>query len=169
MKRSACWVNLNPRKQATVAEVSFEDKDTIVYLRSVIEPYAARLSVEKIPQQRIDEVRMTLQKVMADPYDTQSYVTSDLALHELLHQYAGSRILSEVISSVKEHSIRLRYSAERFGSDDIEEQASITKISTQEHLEILDAIEKRDGELAYQRVHDHIYNFAHRLDYLPHE
>ena len=84
-------------------------------------------------------------------------------MHELLHQYAGSRLLSEIITTVKEHSIRLRYSVERFEEDNSDARASVALISTMEHLEILDALESRNEDKVYSCVYNHIMNFGKRL------
>ena len=87
---------------------------------------------------------------------------SDLALHELLHQYAGSPLLSEIISNVKDRSIRLRYMAEHFSSGDPGDQVKVSRISTEEHLGILYALEAKDGDLVYARVLQHIQNYNTR-------
>ena len=157
------FVMLNPRKHAIVSDISFEGLDTIIYLRSTIEPYAARISIDKIPQSRIASMRFVLRQILDCPTDAEGYVASDLALHELLHQYAGSRLLSEIITTVKEHSIRLRYSVERFEEDNSDARASVALISTMEHLEILDALESRNEDKVYSCVYNHIMNFGKRL------
>lgn len=155
---------LNPRRKATVTEVSFDDKETMVYLRGMIEPYAARLSVNRIPQEKIDEMREILIRFIENPYDLQAYIDSDLSLHELLHQYAGSHTLSEVITTIKEHSIRMRYCTERYEEHNKALHIAQRRTSTIEHLEILSAIEQRDGDLVYSCVQQHILNFSRRLD-----
>ena len=155
-------VDLTPRKRAVVATVQDGDIDTIIFLRSTLEPYAARLSIGKIPPERIQEMRAVLMGILDAPYQMEKYVASDLALHELLHQYAGSPLLSEIISNVKDRSIRLRYMAEHFSSGDPSDQVKVSRISTEEHLGILYTLEAKDGDLVYARVLQHIQNYNTR-------
>lgn len=153
-------VDLTPRKRATVSYIQVGDIDTITYLRRTLEPYAARLSVGKVPHERIVQMRATLNDVLNSPDDMEKYVASDLALHEMLHQYAGSPLLSETISNVKDRSIRLRYMAENMST---ERQKNVSKVSTEEHLGILSALEANDPNLLYERVFHHITNYSIRV------
>lgn len=155
-------VNLPPHKRPVVSSVEAEDIETIAFLRNVLEPYAAHLSVGKIPQEKIDGLRSDLMEVMAHPEDGDHYVRSDLALHELLHQYAGSPLLSEIMGNVKDRSIRLRYIEEEYHSQDEENRNGIVVASTFEHLQILDALEAKDWALVSVRVQQHLRTYSER-------
>lgn len=160
-------VDLSPYKRATVSHLELQDIDAILFMRCAIEPYAARLSVGHIPQQEIDDMRVQLQEVADHPSDAELYVASDLALHELLHAHCGSPLLSEIISNLKDKTIRLRYTSEHFSraqDGDLENQKQVTRIVTREHLEILSAFETGNSELVYNRVLQHITNYGVRLN-----
>ena len=160
------FVDLTPRKRATVSYIQESDVQIIVFLRQTLEPYAARLSVGKIPVERIQELRKMLLEVLESPFNAERYVASDIALHELLHQYAGSPLLSEIISNVKDRSLRLRYIAKSSAPSDsmgASDRREIYKISTEEHLGILSAFEADAPDLVYQRVSQHIANSSARL------
>lgn len=159
-------VDLTPHKRATVSHLEIADIDAIVFMRCTLEPYAARLSVGKIPQKAIDDMREMLLNVLDHLEDAELYVASDLALHELLHAYCGSALLSEIISRLKDRSIRLRYVSEHFsrGSDeDYKKQMEVTQTVTEEHLDILTAIEMGNAELVHTKVARHIMKFGARL------
>ena len=99
--------------------------------------------------------------------DAELYVASDLALHELLHMYCGSTLLSEIISRLKDKSIRLRYVSEHFSkgnSEDLENQMKVIQTVTEEHLEILSAIETGNTEIVHQKVSQHIMQYSIRLN-----
>ncbi len=155
-------VNLPPHKRPVVSSIEEEDIETIAFLRNVLEPYAAHLSVGKIPQEKIDGLRRDLMEVLEHPEDRDRYVRSDLALHELLHQYAGSPLLSEIMGNVKDRSIRLRYIQEEYHSQYAESRNGIVIATTLEHLQILDALEGKDWALVGVRVQQHLKNYSER-------
>jgi len=159
-------VDLNPHRRATVSHLEMQDIDAIVFLRCTIEPYAARLSVGKIPQKEIDRMRQMFLNVLKHLDDAELYVASDLALHELLYTYCGSTLLSEILSSLKDKTIRLRYTSEHFSrgrDNDLQNQMEVTKTVTEEHLAVLAAIEMGNAELVYNKVLEHITNYGIRL------
>ena len=150
-------VTFNPRKHASVSEINADEVETTMYLRLLLEPYAAHLSVMKIPQAEIDKERVMLRRVLEEePLNIESYVESDIRLHEILYRYSGSKLLSEVLTQVKECSIRLRYCAEIFGNSDYKTQKLIAEVATQEHIAILDAIDRRDVDLVDVLVREHL-------------
>ena len=160
-------VDLPPHKRASVSRLEMEDIDVIVFMRYMLEPYAARLSVGKIPQKALDDMRELLFHVLNHLDDAELYVASDLALHELLHMYCGSTLLSEIISRLKDKSIRLRYVSEHFSkgnSEDLENQMKVIQTVTEEHLEILSAIETGNTEIVHQKVSQHIMQYSIRLN-----
>lgn len=156
------FVVLNPRKQAIVAQASWDDWKVLTDLRKMLEPYAAQLSAPNVPPEVVVQLREQLLAVEAAPENIYAYVESDVALHEILHLYAGSKVLSDILTTIKEHSMRMRYHVERF--DDPESGAKIqtTLLSTKEHLAILDAIAAHDAQQVYSTVLHHIDNYMER-------
>lgn len=149
------FVVLTPRKKAVVAPVMEGDFRLVVELRMLLEPYAARRSLGRIPAEDLASVRVRLREALANPDDMAGYVASDLALHELLHAHAGSPVLSEILVTVKEHSLRLRYSAEEHAPGDGEKRAFVIA-ATNEHLTILDALERGDPDEVAEKVLQHL-------------
>ena len=94
--------------------------------------------------------------MLADPDDAEAYIDSDMALHRLLYEYAESALLGEVLSMVKTYNLRVRYVIERALADAPEERRAVRIASTREHIAILDALERRDPDLACNAVYEHI-------------
>ena len=156
-------VNLAPHRQATVAESSPAEYEASFALRKMIEPYAAKLSIHNIPQSEIDRVRKMLEDVLAEPTNMARYVESDNALHDLLHLYSGSKILSDVMNQLKAYNMYYRYKTEKTAPS-LVAKAETTICSTKEHMQILDAVESSDGDRLYDVVLRHIdgsYNRNH--------
>jgi DNA-binding GntR family transcriptional regulator len=151
-----------PHKQAVVAVGGLEDYHISVDLRKMLEPYAAKISTLLIPQDRIDAVREQLNKVLEHPSEIVPYVESDMAVHELLHAYAGSKFLSEILTKIKSFTMRFRYIVEKTEEVASDSQTSTIIVSTHEHLGIIDALDSRDPERAYSAVLEHIEHYSER-------
>jgi DNA-binding GntR family transcriptional regulator len=157
-------VELEPHKRPVVAVGSIEDFKISAELRKMLEPYATKLSVKKIPQEKIDEVRKQLQRVIDNPTDLPTYVESDMAVHELLHSFAGSKILSDTLSNIKTYTMRYRYLVEKIPgeAEDLKALAESIIISTKEHMAIIDALDTRDAQKAYDAVLSHLNSYIKR-------
>ena len=157
------FVILNPRKQAIVAESNLDGWQVLTDLRRMLEPYAARLSAGHIPPADIAAARAMVEKVIENPADVYAYVASDMAVHELIHANTGSKVLSDILTTVKEHSMRIRDYAEKFDDEDSPDKMKITVTSSKEHLKILDALETKDPDIIYREVLSHISNHISRV------
>ena len=155
------FVSLSPRKQATVASASFHDWEVVTNMRLLLEPYAARISTPNIPQKDIDDLRDQLEKVSNVLAEDQVYLELDRAVHHLLHAYAGSLILSETLTTLKEHSARVHY----YPTEASEQKNRETFFTaTKEHLAILDAIESRNPDAAALAVKLHLTQYIRSVD-----
>ena len=103
-----------------------------------------------------------LEAVLGDPTDEAAYVSSDMALHELLYKYSGSSLIIEILDSLKVYTTRIRYSIEIEAEDRPDDLEAIVTASTREHLDILNALDARDPALAEEKVRIHIQNYMSR-------
>ena len=158
------FVKLAPHRHAVVADIAPNDWQVVFELRKTIEPYAARIAAQKIPEDAIRELRSQLEFVLHNPDDLYVCIESDRAIHAAMHIYNGSQLLSDIFTNLKEHSMRLRYHAAGIG-DDKRRRYDID--STQEHLQILAAFEKRDGDLASKEALNHLIHYYHRVMDVP--
>lgn len=153
------FVSLAPRRSATVASATLRDWEVVAEMRLLLEPFAAKISTPNIPQKDIDDLRCQLNEVLAHPENVYAYMDSDRAVHHLLHAYSDSLILSETLSTLKEHSARARYYSS--GADEqVKQNTSLT--ATKEHLAILDALDSRDPEKVFGAVRQHMQSYIDR-------
>ena len=155
-------VTLNPRRHASVTNIDISDMEVTMRLRLLLEPYSAELSINNIPQEDIDQMRQKLNSVLEKPYDEETYIESDLELHDILYRYSNSDIVKKTLLMIKEYSVRLRFYGEFFGKADENQRKQIIRLSTEEHLGILDAVEDRDVDLLKRLVYEHIKNGTER-------
>lgn len=151
-------VTITPRKQAIVAEVSKNSIKMIGEIRLMLESYAAKQSTWSIPNERLSEVETMLRKVLESPEDVLNYVKSDLAIHELLYNYTGCDLLRDMLTMVKQQSLRIRYLPENAALN----KSEIVIQSTHEHLKIIKALQERNEAEVYATIKNHLENSSNR-------
>ena len=149
-------VVLAPYKKATVAKGSPADLNTVSDLRCFLEPYAARMTINNIPEAEIDEVSNLLDLVMEEPEDYRLYLDSDIRFHEILYKNSDSELLISVLDSVRVYTMRfyteiLEKMAAKVGSTE-----EAVRLTTAEHKAMLELIRKRDGEALADALLKHI-------------
>lgn len=157
-------VELMPYKKAVVADGTAEDYETAFDLRVMLEPYALRHSIDKIPREEIQESRAVMQSVLEDPEDLGRYLDSDMSFHQMLYCHVESKFLISTLDAVRTYTMR-RY-ARRFNSiinarraldpNSSVDQAVAVSSETTEHLGILNAVELRNADLAAELLQKHI-------------
>ncbi|HEY5522501.1 MAG TPA: GntR family transcriptional regulator [Desulfuromonadaceae bacterium] len=156
-------IDLESYKRPRVAVGSPKDYQVINDLRMVIEPYAVRMSVQNIPQEKIDDVREQLENLLRNPSDFNTFIETDMIVHEMLFAYADSKVLAVILGNLCSFSIRFRYLVEQALPEKNEKTiAKQVIISTKEHLKLLDSLETRDPEKASATVLWHLKNSLKR-------
>ena len=149
-----------PRKGAVVAEATEEERDYIWEMRAILEPYAAVKSMSLISDEKIAKLENDLKKVLENPDDLKLYMDSDIELHEMLFQNLENHFMKDTLENMRAHSLRMRWAVENRHPgirSDIEFE------STKEHLQILDALKRKDEKAVYQTVYDHLINSRERI------
>jgi DNA-binding GntR family transcriptional regulator len=145
-------VTIIPNKGAYVTGITTKDIHDIYIIRSYLEGLCARWACEHIKESQIealDEI-LYLSEFHARRSHYEQLVELDNKFHELIYKASGSKILDHVLSDFHHYVERIRK---------ITLSAPIrAKKSSEEHAAILDAIRKRDGELAESLAHEHIMN-----------
>ncbi len=154
------FTTIIPRRGAIVTEVTSDLVRDIWEMRAILEPYAAKASVHRIPEVEIDRIGALVQKTMEQPDDLDLYVKCDLGLHELFYKYVGNHYLKEYIITTASHSLRVRYFVEY--SDSFSSHA--VKDVYQEHTAIIGALKARDANALYNLVLHHVTNSLTRCE-----
>lgn len=145
-------VNIIPNKGASVTGITKKDIHDIYIIRSYLEGLCAKWACENITNTQIESLEEIL--YLSDFHARRSHfeqmVELDNKFHDLIYKASGSKILNHVLSDFHQYVERVRkitlarpYRAEQ---------------SSKEHAAIVEAIKKRDGELAETLAHEHIMN-----------
>jgi len=135
-------VEIIPNRGAYKVKLTKEDLREIMLIRETLEGLCVRLAVENINEKVIQRLNAILNQ-FEEKYlekDFSRYPEAHLKFHNLLHNTSKSQRLIRIIQSMYDliNMVRLQYFS---NPDNI-------KRSLRFHKELVDALEKRDGELA---------------------
>jgi DNA-binding GntR family transcriptional regulator len=150
-------VSITPNKGASVTGITKKDIHDIYMIRSYLEGLCTKWACENITNAQIEALEEIL--YLSDFHSRRSHfeqmVDLDNKFHDLIYKASGSKILNHVLSDFHQYVERVRkitlsrpYRAEQ---------------SSKEHAAIVEALKKRDGELAEDLAHEHMMNTIQNL------
>jgi DNA-binding GntR family transcriptional regulator len=143
-------VDIVPRRGAFVVNLSTKDVKDVYEVREVLEILAIRLAVPRLT----DKDLVTLEKILDEctvALERQDYLTCfelDRKFHDEIVRLSGNAKLAEVNTLLGGNIQTTRW---RHCQDGYRQQLSL-----EEHRVVLDALVKRDADLAAKLVSDHI-------------
>lgn len=145
-------VTMIPNKGAYVTGITSKDIHDIYMIRSYLEGLCAKWACEHITEAQIEELDeiLYLSEFHARRSHNEQLVDLDNKFHDLIYRASGSKILDHVLSDFHHYVERIRKIT-------LSRSSRATQ-SNAEHALILEAIKKRDGDLAESLAHDHIMN-----------
>jgi len=160
-------------KTALVAKITAEDVRQVYEVRKLLEPYAASLVAKKLSTasnleeslraiieeaEEIQEILPSATKSLtSSQYET--YLEIDLRLQEVILEALGDTLLGKVLSSVGNHSLRIRSFAE--ASVDLSKGKILYNVN-REHLMIIRAILDVNLVEVQEIVRQHLNNAERR-------
>lgn len=143
-------VSIIPNKGAYVTGISEKDIHDIYVIRSYLEGLCARWACENIDEEQLQELEevVYLSEFHSKKQHFEQIVELDNKFHDLIYEASGSKILRHVLSDFHHYVQRVR----KITLSNPERAEN----SNREHTAILEAIRKRDGELAEKLAHEHI-------------
>jgi DNA-binding GntR family transcriptional regulator len=150
------FIDVRPRMGTFVSHLDLRQIQEMYEVRSLLEGHAARLATELIPSQEIEAVERELQAQKTEgEIDRKAISEAGQGVHRLILNWCGNRALAQMILSLQDHFVRFR-------SLSLEIPEKI-RSSHREHQEILSALQHHDGEVAEQRIHEHLDHAARHL------
>jgi DNA-binding GntR family transcriptional regulator len=142
-------VNL-PYRGAFVRKFSVGEIDGLFQVRATIEALAARTAASRLTDDQLEEIRALLDECEAalDAGDLAAFGQADARFHRALADASGNVTLVEVLDS-----LRLRVQVLR---DLANNEPGLRERTAKERVQILDALERRDGETAARLLQEHI-------------
>ncbi|MGO3892365.1 MAG: GntR family transcriptional regulator [Paenalcaligenes sp.] len=131
-----------------VREIGVGEVLELLYIRRLLEPEAAMLAVERIPQQRLHNLKEVLSNPhVMDQGGPESWRTGD-DVHDLITEFCSNRSLADVLDQARK---RIRVS-------NIERVPGRGDHADDEHLRIVQAMIDRNREAVHTSVLKHLDN-----------
>lgn len=152
-----------PRKGAYVAGLSSEDVREVVEIRCVLEGLAAKLAAYKAKPEHIERLNQVVDKFESAVKDRNvgDLIGFDSDFHDIIYEMAKNGKLMQMTNALREQVQRFRVAYFT--------QINNTEILLQEHKELLEAIAKKDGELARMVAEKHINTTEKMIDKIEEE
>jgi DNA-binding GntR family transcriptional regulator len=147
-------VELIPNRGAQVTDIREEDVRYIWEMRLLLEPYAARMSVDLVDMMEVVPLEADVHRLATAPSDTDLYVSTDIRLHEMLYLHVHNELLKDSIRRIHQMARRIRFFAEH--STNLHEKVINEVI--EEHLEIIGAIRSGNPDLVEPALRHHLAN-----------
>jgi DNA-binding GntR family transcriptional regulator len=133
----------------TVRELTVQEFIEILNVRKLLEVEAAGMAVNNVPADRAQEVRRAIDALINadEPTVAQHWAVDDM-VHGLVGEFSGNQTLANLIRDLRRrtHMFDMRRIPNRF------------RASCQEHLALVDAVERGDAETARRVAGTHIEN-----------
>ncbi len=139
-----------PNKGFRVVELSDEELDQVTELRRLLEVPTVRALAGQLDVSTLKALRKRAEEIgrHARAGDVVAYVEADRDLHLALLSVAGNQRLVELVGRLRDQS-RL-YGLEQLAAD------GVLAESADEHLDLLDALERGDAEAAERFISHHL-------------
>lgn len=146
-----------PRKGAYVADVSKRDAAEVFEIRRALEGLAAQLAADRATDDQLESLERYLFKISEaiEKGDLEETIKIDTLFHGELYKAANNERLGDMINNLREHI--QRYRSTSLAHPGRMKQALI------EHRKIVEAIGKRDPNIAKKLAEEHIVNAENSL------
>ena len=144
-------VTIVPRKGVFVSGIDVSELSLLYETRAVLEPYAARLAAARGEAQHWDAMAAALAATSA----ATDLLDADRLCHEIMWEAAGNRFLVDTLDTLYAQSDRLwhMYLADVADMDH----------AVAEHVGILEALRRGDGDVAAELVEAHVRSFDEQV------
>jgi DNA-binding GntR family transcriptional regulator len=152
------FLKVVPRKGVYVVKKTKKEIIEILSVRAVLEGMAARLATKYVTQKQIQRMRGLFSPFGESSREEQflEYSDANVEFHELVLKISQCGKLIEIAGNVFDHIRWIRFRTivykDRF------------KNMQREHFAIIDALEKRDPDLAEKRMRAHIEGLAQYIE-----
>ncbi|WP_315730125.1 MULTISPECIES: GntR family transcriptional regulator [unclassified Bradyrhizobium] len=146
-----------PRRGVVVATIELNDVLEIHEIREFVEALSARLCAERIDADGVAELRSIIarQEKCVAKDNAAGYFQTNAAFHEAIGRFSRNNRLHDILISLEG---QMRIGLQRVSSEGEQRRRGVL-----EHAQIVNAIEKRDGDRAERLMREHIAKTRKRL------
>ena len=152
--RSEGWVEVSPQSGSYVKRLSRQEMQEIFDFRVLLETHAARVAATNITAEQLRLLRSRLRALslidsdVVDDITLQEFNEFDSLVHATIYQAGGNSLVGQVLQNLLEKAQWMKKATPS--------TPKRLKTLATELRRIVEALEKRDPELAARRVREHI-------------
>lgn len=150
-------LNIVPRFGAQVTPIDFKQMKSIFEITREFDPFAVRLAVERISDDKINELEKIITRL--ENYDIekdyQNAINDDEQFHKIIYSSCGNPWLEEILASLHYHTERLWHYCEQY--------FDTMNLFTNTLGKILEAIKEKDSDKAERYAKEHIDEFVNKI------
>lgn len=154
-------VEVRSRVGYFVSLITEQDIRDLFEVREIVETRAARQAAEALSDEELEKLKALMsetEQAIKDG-DLETYIKNDVRFHDYLQKHISNKRLIAVMESLNDLTYR-----ERILSTRLDENIGLTFV---EHSKIVEALVRRDGEMASKLMGEHLENVCQRLvDYI---
>jgi GntR family transcriptional regulator, transcriptional repressor for pyruvate dehydrogenase complex len=143
------------RSFQTLLQLRKVTMDNIVEARLIFEPEAARLAAQRAQPKDLEEMKQVIDKMSGAVETGELPQSFDLKFHKLIARAARNPILEMLSDSMLEVASQV--------ITDLHPSIDVLKHVVERHREVFEAVRKRDGDLAFFVMSNHIIDVKNRL------
>ena len=145
-------VVMAPRKGAEVAEITLKDLRDVLEVRKNLEELAVELACKKATEADIEEMKAAHEEFIKtiSQKDLTVIAEADVKFHDVIYKITGNKRLIQILNNLREQMYRYRL---EYIKDEKKRM-----IVTDEHLQIIEAIEGKNVDSAKNYIQVHIIN-----------
>lgn len=148
-------INILPNRGAIVAQLSVEDVKQTFEVMAALEGLSGKLACDRITDEEVAEIREVHEKMLAAHArrDLPAYYPLNHTIHDRINAAARNAVLTATYLQINARIQNIRFRS-NFDQDK-------WNLAVKEHCEMLEALEKRDGDTLQAVLQRHLF---HKLD-----
>lgn len=138
---------INVRKEVVVASATLEEIKELFEFMRLLDAFAVKKALKELSDKEIEKLK-EMTKQMGDFYKqkkTQSYVKANLKIHDKLWSVCGNKFIYQSLVNLAEKSIFFGNQMFFLAADQTKNTCILDK-SYKDHIDLMEAVEKRDGK-----------------------
>ena len=136
------FIQLATRNRYFVAPITLKDANDVFEMRLLVEPHAARQAAGRIDAATLDRLRelSAVHYIPGDADSAEAFVRANTEFHVTIARATGNALLGEFVTTLLDREERINRLAHLIGDRN--------RDARNEHRDLVEALEARDGERA---------------------
>ncbi|SDT10679.1 GntR family transcriptional regulator [Bradyrhizobium canariense] len=148
------WLAISPQSGTFVKALTNRDIQEVTELRTVLEMHATRIAAVRITSKELDALKMAFDTLgpRITSGRSEPFIDLDNQLHQAIYTAADNQLVHDILNNLRDKVQWIRRAC----------SVSLDRVQDGFHEieSIFEALEKRDGEAAAERMRTHIQNAA---------